>query len=295
MPKNAALSYPIQEPVRPGGRQSPLVSKDPHRLNDLDLDSWKDYPEILTDSLWIMPERDSTGVHSAEYHGNFIPQIPHQMMLRYTRENDVVLDPFLGMGTTMLEGLRLGRHVIGVELQESVCHATRSIIQKAANPHGVSSHILCADSCGPQARELVAARLEELKRDRAQLIVLHPPYHDIIHFSKLENDLSNAQDLSRFLHMFGDVVANFASLLESRRYLVLVIGDKYADGEWVPLGSRTMDVVIKNGFTLKSWVIKNMSGNRAKRNLDNLWRYRALRGGFYIFKHEHVLVFRKDR
>ena len=74
----------------------------------------------------------------------------------------------------------------------------------------------------------------------------------------------------------------------------IVDGDKYADGQWVPLGARTMDVILNQGFSLKSWVVKNMAGNRAKRNLDNLWRYRALRGGFYIFKHEHVLVFRKE-
>jgi hypothetical protein len=42
---------------------------------------------------------------------------------------------------------------------------------------------------------------------------------------------------------------------------------------------------------LKSLIVKNMAGNRAKRNKDNLWRYRALHGGFYIFKHEYVMVF----
>jgi len=33
--------------------------------------------------------------------------------------------------------------------------------------------------------------------------------------------------------------------------------------------------------------------NRAKRNQENLWRYRALVGGFYVFRHEYILLFQK--
>ncbi|HWP43904.1 MAG TPA: hypothetical protein VNO14_11750, partial [Blastocatellia bacterium] len=74
---------------------------------------------------------------------------------------------------------------------------------------------------------------------------------------------------------------------------VLVIGDMYAGSEWVPLGFRCMQEVMNRGFSLKSIIVKDMQGNRAKRNLENIWRYRALAGGFYIFKHEYVMFFRK--
>ena len=46
-------------------------------------------------------------------------------------------------------------------------------------------------------------------------------------------------------------------------------------------------------LSLKSIVIKNMLNNRAKRNKENLWRYRALAGGFYVFRHEYILLFQK--
>jgi hypothetical protein len=73
----------------------------------------------------------------------------------------------------------------------------------------------------------------------------------------------------------------------------VVIGDKYGNGEWIPLGFRTMEAVQPVGYTLKSIVVKNVEGNRAKRNLQNLWRQRALRGKYYIFKHEYILFFQK--
>ena len=48
------------------------------KYNDLDLNQWREYTDIETDSLWIIDKRDNSGVHSGYYHGNFVPQIPHQ-------------------------------------------------------------------------------------------------------------------------------------------------------------------------------------------------------------------------
>jgi hypothetical protein len=48
------------------------------------------------------------------------------------------------------------------------------------------------------------------------------------------------------------------------------------------------------GMTIKSVIVKNMAGSRAKRNVENLWRYRALYGGFYVFRHEYVIVLKKN-
>ncbi|HEU5098253.1 MAG TPA: DNA methyltransferase, partial [Roseiflexaceae bacterium] len=53
-------------------------------INEINLNRWKEYEDIYTDSLWLVNRRDGSGSHSAGYWGNFIPQIPHQMMRRYT-------------------------------------------------------------------------------------------------------------------------------------------------------------------------------------------------------------------
>jgi hypothetical protein len=56
------------------------------KINDLNLNRWKEYTDILTDSLWVLNKRDNSGVHSSGYWGNFIPQIPQQMLKRYTKK-----------------------------------------------------------------------------------------------------------------------------------------------------------------------------------------------------------------
>lgn len=258
-------------------------------INDINLNRWKTYTEIKTDSLWVEPRRDNSGAHMADYWGNFIPQIPHQMMLRYTRKGDWVLDTFAGSGTTLIEGKRLGRHTLGIELQESVAQQARDRVQHEPDVHGVTSTIVTGDCTSLDYHALVA----QVGQKSVQLVLMHPPYYDIIKFSEDERDLANAGSLDDFLHKMGLVVEQSASVLGQGRYLVLVIGDKYAKGEWIPLGFLTMQEVLQHGFKLKSIVVKNFEETTGKRTQKELWRYRALVGGFYIFKHEYIFIFQK--
>ena len=72
-------------------------------FSDIDLEHWREYDDVYTDSLWMIDSRDRTGGHQLDYHGNYIPQIATQIYTRYTRENDVVVDLFLGSGTSAID------------------------------------------------------------------------------------------------------------------------------------------------------------------------------------------------
>ena len=85
------------------------------KYNDLDLKNWQEL-EINTDSLWIINQRDKSGKHKNVYHGNFIPQIPNQLINRYTKKGDVILEPFMGSGTTLFECEKLNRKYIGFDI-----------------------------------------------------------------------------------------------------------------------------------------------------------------------------------
>jgi len=259
------------------------------KINDINLNRWKEYDDIRTDSLWVIDKRDSTGVHTAGYWGNFIPQIPNQMLRRYTKKGDWVLDPFVGCGTTLIECQRLGRNGIGVELQESIAKKAREYISFERNEHSVITEVVNGDSATINFSEV----LKKHNKKSVQLLVMHPPYFDIIKFSKNPNDLSNAPSVEKFLEMMNTIVGNAGSVLEKGRYFVLVIGDKYSKGEWIPLGFLTMNKILQRGFLLKSIIVKNFEETTGKRNQKELWRYRALVGGFYIFKHEYIFVFKK--
>jgi len=260
-----------------------------NKINDINLLRWKEYEEIITDSLWILDKRDTSGAHLAWYWGNFIPQIPHQMMLRYTKKGDWVLDTFVGSGTTLIECRRLGRNGIGIELNPEVAQRAKELIEKEKNKDNVVSEIIIGDSRTIDIKQI----LDKYGIKQVQLLIMHPPYHNIIKFSKDKKDLSNAKNTEEFLKMFGEIIDNTTPYLEKGRYFVLVIGDKYSKSEWIPLGFYCMQEVLKRGYLLKSIIVKNFEETRGKRNQKELWRYRALVGGFYIFKHEYIMLFKK--
>jgi DNA modification methylase len=261
------------------------------KINDINLNRWKEYQDIITDSLWILEKRDTSGAHIGSYWGNFIPQIPNQLMLRYTKKEDWVLDVFVGSGTTLIECRRLGRNGIGIELNPEVSKEARNLIKKENNVHNVITEVITGDSRKVNLREA----LDKFDIKQVQLLIMHPPYHDIIKFSNSKDDLSSAPTTEDFVKMFGEVLDNAAPYLEKGRYLGIVIGDKYYKGTWIPLGFYIMQEVLKRDFTLKSIIVKNFEETRGKRNQKELWRYRALVGGFYIFKHEYILLFKKGK
>jgi DNA modification methylase len=262
-----------------------------NNINDINLNRWKEYSDIITDSLWMLQKRDSSGVHTAGYWGNFIPQIPNQMIRRYTKKGEWVLDPFVGCGTTLIESQRLGRNGIGIELQENVAQKARELIGTETNKHNVVAEVVTGDSTGQDYSEV----LGKFGQNSVQMVIMHPPYFNIIKFSKDPRDLSNAPSIDSFLDKIKIVVEKTCKVLDKGRYLVLVIGDKYSKGEWVPLGFLTMQEVLNQGFALKSIIVKNFEETTAKRNQKELWRYRALVGGFYVFKHEYIFLFKKER
>jgi DNA modification methylase len=266
-----------------------ITSTKTNRINDINLNRWKEYREILTDSLWLLERRDGSGMHTAEYWGNFVPQIPRQMQHRYTKKGEWVLDTFAGSGTTLIESQRMGRNAIGIELQPQVAERANKLISAEPNPLNLTNQIINADSATVDYTEI----LEKFGQKSVQLLIMHPPYFDIIKFSNDARDLSNAESIPKFLEMIEKVLQNAAKVLDKNRYLALVIGDKYAGGEWIPLGFLTMNKVQESGFSLKSIIVKNFEDTTGKRNQKELWKYRALMGGFYIFKHEYIFVFKK--
>lgn len=260
--------------------------------NDIDLNNWRDYNHIETGTLWMFNARAKTNGHKFDYHGNFIPQIAEQLFTRFTKPGDTVLDLFLGSGTSAIEAVNMRRKCIGVELKPDLVEKVKNRLYSLGG--GDLTDIICGDSSSDSITQKISASLNSFGREKAQFLVLHPPYADIIKFSDKRRDLSNCASTEEFLEGFEKVAQNGYDCLEKGRYAALIIGDKYSKGELVPLGFLCMQKMNEAGFKTRSIIVKNIEGNETgKGKTGNLWRYRALAGGFYIFKHEYIMVFQK--
>lgn len=264
------------------------------KFNDINLEHWKD-SKIQTDSLWLINKRDDSGKHSNIYHGNFIPQIPNQLISRFTKENEVVLDLFLGSGTTLFECEKLNRNFIGFDINDEII----DLVEKKMEQPNFNSikYVInnCDSSSSDEFNDKIKDSLNQIGSNSVQHFILHPPYLDIIKFTNKREDLSSISDIGIFISQFNKVVSNGYKYLENNRYFSVIIGDIFRNGEVIPLSFYLMDSIKRNfKVKLKGIIVKNIEGNKGKLGKDGIWRYRALSSDYYIFKHEYIFVFKKE-
>ena len=101
----------------------------------------------FVNEFWTSGQRDAHRLHEVSYRACFKPQLPRFFIERLTRPGDVVYDPFMGRGTTLLEAALLGRIPYGNDI----------------NP---LSLLLIKPRLQPAHLELIAARLKEIPFDR---------------------------------------------------------------------------------------------------------------------------------
>ena len=59
------------------------------------------------------------------YLGKFIPQLVEWFLARYFQPDDVILDPFMGSGTTLIQGNEMKMHTIGIDISPFNCLIAR--------------------------------------------------------------------------------------------------------------------------------------------------------------------------
>jgi len=266
-----------------------IVLKD----NDLNMENWKE-SDINTDSLWIIDKRDKSGKHKNIYHGNFIPQVPNQLIRRYTKENEIVLEPFMGSGTTLFECEKLNRRYIGFDINPKMIEYVNDSMSDGS--YKENFHINHCNSLNTaEVDKNIDYANQKFKSNNVQFVLMHPPYMDIVKFTEDKNDLSQIDNINEFVKKFKIICENSLKYLDKNRYFAVVIGDVYKNSEVIPLGFYCMDMIKRNfKVKLKGTIIKNIEGNRGKLGVGGIWRYRALNSDYYIFKHEYIYVFKKE-
>jgi DNA modification methylase len=72
--------------------------------------------KVIEQEFWTSKQRQANSLHEISYRACFKPQLPKFFIEKYTKEDDVVYDPFLGRGTTIIEASLLRRNVIGNDI-----------------------------------------------------------------------------------------------------------------------------------------------------------------------------------
>ena len=87
-------------------------------------------------------------------------------------------------------------------------------------------------------------------------IFAHPPYNNIIKYSKdIKEDLSTLE-LKEFLDQMNLFSKECVRILKRNKYCAILIGDVRKNKNVIPLGFYIMNIFIETGFTLKEIIIK---------------------------------------
>ncbi|WP_330657321.1 TRM11 family SAM-dependent methyltransferase [Anaerocolumna aminovalerica] len=226
--------------------------------------------------MWSFPDRGSWATHSGKYRGNWSPYIPRNLILRYSKPGDWVLDQFLGSGTTLVEAKLLNRNAVGVDINPQAISISEENLQ-----------FKCETISKMRIQQGNATNLDFIKDGKIEFICMHPPYANIIKYSKdIAGDIS-LLTIEEFLCEMGKVISESYRVLKKGNMCAVMIGDIRRRGKVVPLGFQVMNIFLKQGFSSKEIIIKEQHNCRS----TNFWEKQN--NEFLLLAHEYIFVFQK--
>jgi len=258
--------------------------------------------ELETTTVWSYPDRGKWATHylNAKYRGNWAPQVARNLILKYSRKGEIVLDAFVGSGTTLIECKLLGRHGIGVDINYEALMLTWDRLNFNYSPKMFPTLEYFEENKSKEewVEPVIkiyhgdARNLDKIEDESVDLIATHPPYASIIPYTKkarmeAKGDLSKVVSIEEFANEMRRVASEFYRVLKPGRYCAILIGDTRRNKHYVPIAFRVMQAFLDVGFILKEDIIKlqhHMMGSV-------VWRMR--KNDFYLIAHEHIFVFRK--
>lgn len=235
--------------------------------------------ELEMTTVWSFPKRGDWATHDAKWRGNWSPYIPRNILLRYSKENDLVLDQFAGGGTTLVEAKLLNRNIIGIDVNDAALARCRDKISFEYKGADGKVDIHKGD----------ARNLDFIFDESIDLICTHPPYANIISYSEdIDEDLSHFK-VPEFLEEMKKVAAESYRVLKKDKFCAILMGDTRQKGHMIPMSFDVMQIFKDAGFKLKELIIKEQHNCRA----TGYWKTNSVKYNFLLIAHEYLFIFRK--
>jgi DNA modification methylase len=233
-----------------------------NRLNDLVAKEW--IPETI--SVWTQ-----RGLGKGHEHAQIEKQHPAPFSFQdiarlikfFTKKGETVLDPFVGVGSTLKAAALEGRSGIGIELNEKYAALAQERLSTEIDRailHSNPQRIIKGDA---------RTSIPKLKADSVKLVVTSPPYWNILHkkdhkakqervgrgldtqYSQDAADLGNIADYDQFVLELADTLALSRKCLCEGGHMCLVVGDFRHKANYYMFHADIAREMQKRGFTLK--------------------------------------------
>jgi len=95
--------------IQPSLLQGNQTSNEIKRIGDNEI-------KYFINEYWTSRQRQSSSIHEISYRACFKAELPRFFITLLTKEGNVVYDPFMGRGTTLVESAILNRNIIGNDI-----------------------------------------------------------------------------------------------------------------------------------------------------------------------------------
>ncbi len=231
-------------------------------------------------TVWSFPKRGNWATHNNKYRGNWAPEVVRNLILRYSKQGDYLLDPMVGGGTTAIECKLLNRNLLALDINPNAIELTNAVLD-----------FECEFNPIIKTKINDSRDLPMLKDSSIDFVLNHPPYVDIIKYSdkQIEQDLSNIHDLDIFCDEIEKAAKEFYRVLKPDKYCAILIGDTLRKKMYQPLAFKVMQRFLEVGFELKEDIVKHQHNCKA----TGFWVQRSKNSNFLLIMHEHLFVFKK--
>jgi len=221
--------------------------------------------EMECTTVWAFPRRGNWATHASDWRGNWSPEVVRNLILRYSKEKDHLLDCMIGGGTTAIEAKILNRHITCIDINEEALERTKKSLEFEVP--------------------------NKAKHSEIDFVLTHPPYADIIKYSdgKIFEDLSNIHDIEKFVDEIEKVAKELYRVLKRGKFCAILMGDTRRNKMYQPLAFKVMERFLEAGFTLKEDIIKRQFNCKA----TGFWVEKSKESNFLLIMHEHLFVFQK--
>lgn len=256
------------------------------KLNDLTGKEWVK----LTKSWFTLQSRQR--YKAINHPGKFPEELAERFITFFSKEGEMVFDPFMGVGSTAVAAEENNRTFAGIELEPSFIDiANERLLNKDKIQNGDSRYF------------------KNYKNIEADFIITSPPYWNILSksrgnsdsqhknrkeknlnliYSDSNEDIGNIEDYQLFMRNMQKVFKNCHKVLKSKKYMVVVVQNfRDTSGEYVTFAWDTVKYIEKVGFTFVGEQIWCQDNKKL-----GIWGFPST---FILNNHHHYcLVFKRN-
>lgn len=210
-------------------------------------------------------EAKVSGIHLfGEYPSKILPYAAHEVIERFSKEGDIIFDPFCGSGTFAIEAKALNRNSINYDINPNAVKLTLDKLREMEKQTHLSSLFINCPACGFNLKKEIStiptnhiveqrdSRKTNLENEFVDSIITDIPYASMIKYSNHPDDLSTIDDYENFLNEITFSFKEMWRVLKKGKYCVIFVADYRvgASRKILPVHSDVIKIMQSMGFDL---------------------------------------------